>query len=70
MTELKKILKLSVDERIHLVQTIWDSIAVDTEVSEISKEHKKILNDRMEAHKINPNDIVSSARYFRSNCLV
>ena len=40
MTEIKDILKLSIDERIHLVQTIWDSIAVDTEVSEISEEHK------------------------------
>jgi len=59
MTEIKDILKLSVDERIHLVQTIWDSIAVDTEVTEISDEHKKILDERLEAHKNNPNDIVS-----------
>ncbi|MGM0567417.1 MAG: addiction module protein, partial [Bacteroidota bacterium] len=33
MTEIKDLLKLSVDERIHLVQTIWDSIAADTEAS-------------------------------------
>jgi len=59
MTEIKDILKLSVDERIHLVQTIWDSIAADTEMTEISEEHKKILNERLEAHKNNPNDIVS-----------
>jgi putative addiction module component (TIGR02574 family) len=59
MTEIKDILKLSVDERIHLVQTIWDSIAVDTEVSEISEEHKSILDERIEAHKNNPNDVVS-----------
>jgi putative addiction module component (TIGR02574 family) len=59
MTEIKDILKLSVDERIHLVQTIWDSIAVDTEVTEISDDHKKILDERLEAHKNNPNDIVS-----------
>ena len=59
MTEIKDILKLSVDERIHLVQTIWDSIAADAEVSEISEEHKKILDERMEAHKNNPNDVVS-----------
>lgn len=59
MTEIKKILKLSVDERIHLVQTIWDSIAIDSEVSEISTEHKKILDERLLAHKNNPNDVVS-----------
>jgi len=59
MTEIKNILKLSVNERIHLVQTIWDSIATDTELSEISEEHKKILDERIEAHKNNPNDVVS-----------
>ncbi|MCF8380829.1 MAG: addiction module protein [Bacteroidales bacterium] len=59
MTEIKNILKLSVNERIHLVQTIWDSIATDTEVTEISEEHKKVLNERLEAHKNNPNEVVS-----------
>jgi len=59
MTEIKEILKLSVDERIHLVQTIWDSIAIDSEISEISTEHKKILDERLLAHKNNPNDVVS-----------
>jgi putative addiction module component (TIGR02574 family) len=59
MTEIKKILKLSVDERIHLVQTIWDSIAIDREVSDISAEHKKIIDERLKAHKNNPNDVVS-----------
>jgi putative addiction module component (TIGR02574 family) len=59
MTELKEILKLSVDERIHLVQTIWDSIAIETEISDISNEHKKIIDERLKAHKKNPNDVVS-----------
>lgn len=59
MTEIKNILKLSVNERIQLVQTIWDSIATDTEGSQISEEHKKILDERLEAHKNNPNDVVS-----------
>lgn len=58
MTEIKKILQLSVDERIHLVQTIWDSIADDTETAPISEEHKIILDERLKAHTDNPNDIV------------
>jgi putative addiction module component (TIGR02574 family) len=58
MTEIKKILQLSVDERIHLVQTIWDSIADETETSPISEEHKIILDERLKAHKDNPNDLV------------
>ena len=59
MSNIKDILKLSVDERINLVQTLWDSIAADTEVSEISEEHKEILDKRLEAHQNNPSDIVS-----------
>ncbi len=59
MSNIKDILKLSVDERINLVKTIWDSIAADTEVSEICKEHKKILDKRLEAHQNNPYDVAS-----------
>jgi len=59
MSKIKDILKLSVDERINLVQTIWDSIAAETEVSEISEEHKNILDKRLEAHQNNPRDIIS-----------
>ena len=59
MTEIKNILKLSIDERIHLVQTIWDSIASDAEISEISKDHKKVLDERIMAHKKSPGDVVN-----------
>ncbi len=59
MTELKKILKLSVNDRIHLVQTIWDSIAIETEISDISNEHKKIIDERLKAHKNNPSYVVN-----------
>jgi putative addiction module component (TIGR02574 family) len=59
MTEIKDILKLSIDDRIHLVQTIWDSIAADTEGSGISEEHIKVLDERLERHKVHPNEIVS-----------
>jgi len=59
MSNIKDILKLSVDERINLVQTIWDSIAADTEVSEINEEHKKILDKRLEAQQNNPSNVAS-----------
>ena len=59
MTEIKDILKLSIDDRIHLVQTIWDSIAEDTEASGISEEHIKVLDERLERHKVHPNEVVS-----------
>ena len=58
MTDIKKILQLSVEERIHLVQTIWDSIAVDTEATQLSKEHQLILDKRLKAHKDNQTEVV------------
>jgi putative addiction module component (TIGR02574 family) len=54
MTEIKEILKLSVEERLHLVQTIWDSISGEAEEADNSEEHKAILNDRLESYKNNP----------------
>lgn len=59
MTEIKDILKMSVNDRIHLVQTIWDSISEDTENQSISDHHKMILDERLTAHEKNPNDVIS-----------
>jgi len=50
-TQIKELLNLPKDEKIDLVQTLWDSIAEEQSNSEISDEHKKILDDRLE--KIN-----------------
>jgi putative addiction module component (TIGR02574 family) len=59
MTEIKEILKMSVAERLHLVETIWDSIAAESEDDEISEEHKSILNDRLESYYNNPENNIS-----------
>jgi putative addiction module component (TIGR02574 family) len=59
MTEIKDILKLSINDRIHLVQTIWDSISEDTENMSISEQHKEILDERLIAHENNPSDVIS-----------
>ena len=59
MTEIKDILKLSVEERLHLVQTIWDSISGEAEETPISDEHKAILNERLGSYKKNSGENVS-----------
>jgi putative addiction module component (TIGR02574 family) len=59
MTEIKDILKLSVEERLHLVQTIWDSISGEAEESPVSDGHMAILNERLESYKKNPGNNVS-----------
>jgi len=51
---LQDILKLSVSERILMVEAIWDSIAENDEQVELTSETKQLLDDRLDAHKNNP----------------
>lgn len=59
MNKIKDLLKLSVEERIHLVQSIWDSVAAEAETSEVDDEHKSVLDKRIDAHQDNPHEVVS-----------
>jgi putative addiction module component (TIGR02574 family) len=57
MTHLMKdILKLSIPERILMVEAIWDSIHGKEETIELSNETKQILDDRLQSHKNNPDE--------------
>ncbi len=53
---MQEILKLSVPERILMVEAIWVSIAEKYEELELPSETKQLLDDRLEAHKNNPNE--------------
>ena len=46
--QLNEILKLSKEEKIDLVQTLWDDISADEESKEISLQHKKLLEETLE----------------------
>ena len=57
MTQIMQdILKLSIPERILMVEAIWDSIAESEEQVELSAETMKLLDERLEAHNNNPNE--------------
>ena len=47
-------LELSIPERIQLVEDIWDTIAEGTESVELTEKEKKIIDDRLEAYRENP----------------
>ena len=47
--------RLSVEERISLVEEIWDSIAEDTPLTEAQRLE---LDRRLEDHEANPDDVV------------
>ena len=51
---LEDIKKLSVAERIRIIEDIWDSISASGEELPITDEQKKELDLRLEAHKNNP----------------
>ena len=53
---LAQIKKLSISERILIVEDIWDSIALSKEELPLIGEQKKELDKRLVDYKKNPND--------------
>jgi putative addiction module component (TIGR02574 family) len=51
---LPEILKLSVAERIQLVEDIWDSIAAEPEALSLSEEQRQELDRRLADQEANP----------------
>ena len=49
-----EVLKLSVPERIQLVEDIWDSVASVPEAVPLTDAQRRELDRRLEAHRKNP----------------
>ena len=47
-------LRLSIPERIQLVEDIWDTIANEPEAIELTEKDKKIIDERLERYHQNP----------------
>ncbi len=56
---IDKIKELDVTERIILVEDIWDSIAQDQANVTLSKYEKRVLDERLNSLKENPDDLLS-----------
>lgn len=56
---LAEIKRLSVDDRLHLVQEIWDSISLEPEQLELTKAQEQELSRRLADYKENPNAGIS-----------
>ena len=48
------VLELPVTERLQLVQDIWDSIAATPEALELTEEDRRLIEERLEACRQNP----------------
>jgi putative addiction module component (TIGR02574 family) len=56
--DIAAIERLSVDERIELVQQIWDSIAAETEPPALTDAHRSEVARRIAEHKRDPSTAI------------
>lgn len=59
--DLSEILQLPVDQRIDIVQEIWNSVAADTDAVPLTPEQAEELDRRMADHERHPDDVVEWA---------
>jgi putative addiction module component (TIGR02574 family) len=50
--------KLSVEDRIALIQAIWDSIAAEPHPPLLTEAQRQVLERRLAAHEANPGDVI------------
>jgi putative addiction module component (TIGR02574 family) len=55
---LTEIRSLSVQERLRIVEAIWDSIEADSEDLELTPAQREMLERRLAAHAANPDAVV------------
>jgi putative addiction module component (TIGR02574 family) len=60
-TDLAEILKLPVDERLRLVEQIWNSIAANPAAIPIGDTHRAIIDERLAEHASSPDDVLTRA---------
>jgi putative addiction module component (TIGR02574 family) len=55
---LTEIVSLSVDERLRLMEAIWDSIVAEPGQPELTAAQQQELERRLEAHAASPEDVI------------
>jgi putative addiction module component (TIGR02574 family) len=63
-TDVAEILKLPVEERLRLVELIWESIATDPAGVPLGDAHRALIDERLAEHERNPDDVVSRNELF------
>ncbi len=54
---LNQLKSLSIDDRIEIVQVVWDSIAEENGVPPLSDELRSLLQKRLSEDEANPDDV-------------
>ncbi|MDJ0616205.1 MAG: addiction module protein [Calothrix sp. MO_192.B10] len=58
-TTLNEITALSIEDRIRLVQAIWDSIAAEQVYPDLTEVQKRELDYRIDDYEINPDNVLT-----------
>jgi putative addiction module component (TIGR02574 family) len=57
--EVAQILKLPVEERLRLVELIWESIAAEPSSVSLADAHRTVIDERLAEHDRDPDDVVT-----------
>jgi putative addiction module component (TIGR02574 family) len=57
--DLEEILKLPIDERLRLVEAIWQSIAAHPSAVPVTQAHRAAIDERLADHERNPGDVLT-----------
>jgi putative addiction module component (TIGR02574 family) len=57
--DVAEILKLPTEERLRLVELIWESLSLSPTAVPLSDFHRVVLDERLAEHEHNPDDVVS-----------
>jgi len=56
---LNEIISLNIEERIRIVQAIWDSIAAEQAYPDLTERQKRELDDRINDYESNPDNLLT-----------
>lgn len=57
--DVAKILELSVEERLRLIDLIWESLSVNPDELPLREAHRKMLEERLAEHERDPDDVIT-----------
>lgn len=62
--EVAAILGLPVDEKLHLVELLWNSIAADSGSLPLEEAHRAELDKALAEHRLQPDDVLTLDQLF------
>ncbi len=57
--DVAEILKLPAEERLRLVELIWESLSTTPDVVPLSDAHREAIDEELADHRRNPNDVLT-----------